>query len=818
VAGLAASFGRGSMTNHWTDLQNADVIMIIGSNAAENHPISFRWVRKAMAAGGKLISVDPRFTRTSTQADLYAPLRSGTDIAFIGAIINHALATDRIQREYIVAYTNAGFLVNPEYSFDDGLFGETVNGGYTREKWTFQRDADGQILTDPTLEHPDTVFQHLKRHYARYDFETVSRITGTPVGKLEEVATLFTTTHEPGKSATIMYAMGATQSTHATQNIRAYSVLQLLLGNMGMAGGGINALRGMPNVQGSTDHALLFHILPGYLRAPTPEDQSIAAYLERSTPRTADPLSANWWGNYPKYTVSLLKAFWGDAATPDNDFAYHYLPKTSENCSHISLFEAMGRGEIQGLLVFGQNPAVGGPNANQEHGALDRLDWLVVSELFETETAAFWKRPGVDPATIDTEVFLLPAAASVEKQGSLTNSGRWAQWRYQAIEPPGSCRSDLWILDQMYRHLSALYEKEGGALPGAILELAWDCGPEDRVDPHVVAREINGRFTTARAVGDQSFEKGDQVPAFGLLQADGSTSCGNWLYCSSYTGAGNMMARRRRSSPEQDPIALHANWAWCWPVNRRILYNRASCDPTGRPWAPHKAVVAYDWGAARWSGDVPDGPWPPLRLPTGELNPAGRRAFIMLADGQACLFAPGLADGPFPEHYEPLETPIRNLLSSRHLSPAVKVWRPEEVGSADEYPIVGSTYRVSEHFQSGGMTRNMAWLVELVPDNFVEMSRELAALKRIRNGDLVRVTTIRGHVDVRAVVTSRVKPFDIDGRTVHEVGLPYHFGYMGLGTGAIANVLTPHVGDGNTMIPEYKAFLCDVEPVEGGRA
>jgi formate dehydrogenase-N alpha subunit len=806
------------MTNHWTDLQNADVVMIIGSNAAENHPISFRWVRKAMDAGGKLISVDPRFTRTSTQADLYAPLRSGTDIAFIGSIINHALTTGRIQRDYVAAYTNASFLVDPAYTFHDGLFGETLNGAYTRAGWGFQRDADGTIRTDPTLEHPDCVFQHLRRHYARYDFETVSRITGTPVGKLREVAELFTSTHRPDRSATIMYAMGATQSTHGTQNVRVYSVLQLLMGNMGMAGGGINALRGMPNVQGSTDHALLFHILPGYLRAPAPEDTSLQAYLDRSTPTTADPLSANWWSNYPRYMVSLLKAFWGDAATPENDFAYHHLPKTSDNCSHISLFEAMGRGEIEGLFVFGQNPAVGGPNANQEHGALDRLDWLVVSELFETETAAFWKRPGVDPSRIGTEVFLLPAAASVEKEGSITNSGRWAQWRYQAVDPPGSCRSDLWMVDHMVRELKGLYRAEGGALPDAILDLAWDCGSRDEVDPHVIAREINGTFVTDRAVGDRSFRRGDPVPAFGQLQSDGSTRSGNWLYCGSYAAAGNLMARRQRSSPQEDRIALHSTWAWCWPVNRRILYNRASCDPTGRPWAQHKSVVAYDWARARWTGDVPDGPWPPLRLPTGELNPDGRRAFIMLADGQACLFAPGLADGPFPEHYEPLESPVRNLLSSRHLSPAVKVWRPEEVGDPAEYPIIGCTYRISEHFQSGGMTRNMPWLVELVPDNFVEMSRELAALKGIKHGDRVRVKTIRGEVEVYAVVTSRFKPFVIDGRSVHQVGIPYHFGFMGLATGAIANVLTPHVGDANTMIPEYKAFQCDVERVEGGVA
>jgi formate dehydrogenase major subunit len=803
------------MTNHWTDIQNADVIMVIGSNAAVNHPIALRWVRKALDAGAKLISVDPRFTRTSTQAHVYAPLRSGTDIAFIGAMINYALSHDRVQREYVVAYTNAGFLLDPRYTFDDGVFGEVKDGAYTREHWRFQRDTNGAIRTDATLAHPDTVYQRLKRHYARYDFETVSRVTGTPVEKLREVAELFTSTHRPDRSGTVMYAMGITQSTHGTQNIRALSILQLLMGNIGMAGGGINALRGMPNVQGSTDHALLFHILPGYLRAPAAEDQSLEAYLARATPTTADPRSANWWSNYPKYTVSQLKAFWGDAATADNEFAYHYLPKVTGDRSHMSLFEAMGRGEIKGMLVFGQNPAVGGPNSGREHAGLDRLEWLVVSDLWETETAAFWKRPGADPSKIETEVFLLPAAASVEKEGSLTNSGRWVQWRYQAIEPPGDAKPDLWMLDRLVRELQALYRREGGAFPEPIVDLAWNCGDGEEPDPHVVAREINGRFLVDRTIGDQSFKAGDQVPAFGLLQSDGSTCSGDWLYCGSYPNAGNLMARRRRSNPQDDPIALHANWAWCWPVNRRILYNRASCDPAGRPWAPHKPTVAYDWSAGRWTGDVPDGPWPPLQLPTGEPNPAGRRAFIMLADGQASLFAPGLVDGPFPEHYEPLESPVRNLLSSRHLSPAVKVWHPDEVGDAATYPIVATTMRVAEHFQSGGMTRNMPWLVELVPDNYVLMSHELASLRGVRNGDRVRVSTARGAIEVYAVVIGRLKPFQLDGRTVHEVCVPYHFGFMGLSQGAITNQLTPHVGDPNTMIPEYKAFLCDVQRVEG---
>ncbi len=797
------------MTNHWIDIKNSDLIMIIGSNAAENHPISFRWVQKAKDNGAKLISVDPRYTRTSALSDVYVPLRSGTDIAFIGALINYALTHDRIHKDYLIEHTNAGFLVDPGFEFKDGLFGEIRDGRYTKDHWGFQKDADGVVRKDPTLRDPRCVFQIMKRHFSRYTIEHVSKITGTPEGKLREVCELYTETSSAEKSATIMYAMGATQHTHGTQNVRAYAILQLLMGNIGVAGGGINALRGESNVQGSTDHCLLFHILPGYLKSPEAEDVSLKAYLDHNTPESRDPKSPNWWQNYPKYVTSLLKAFWGDHATAENDFAYDYLPKRSENCSHIAMFEAMSRGAIKGLFILGQNPAVGGPNAILERKAMENLDWMVVADLWETETMDFWQRPGADPANIKTEVFALPAASSMEKEGSVTNSGRWAQWRYAAIQPFGNARSDLWILDRIVKRLKRLYSG-GGTFPDPVINLNWDYGSGDEPDPHLVAREINGYFTEDVCFKGKLYKKGEQCPSFAFLQEDGSTACGNWLYSGSYTNEGNMMARRERSNAKDDPIGLHSNWSWCWPVNRRIIYNRASCDARGRPWAPLKAVVKYDWETGKWKGDVPDGGWPPLKNPDGLENSEGRYSFIMRPEGHACLFANSLADGPFPEHYEPLESPVRNTMSPQHNSPVIKVWRPDQIGTSEEYPIVATTYRVSEHWQAGAMTRNLPWLVELMPDAFAEISHELAAEKGIGNGDLVDIVTPRGKVRLYAVVTHRFKPFSIDGGKVHQVGLVWHFGYKGLATGPSANDLTPHVGDANTMIPEFKAFLCDV--------
>ncbi len=783
--------------------------MIIGSNAAENHPISIKWVEEARKNGGRLISVDPRFTRTSSLADIYAPMRSGTDIAFIGGMINYILEHDLYHEEYVAEYTNASFLVNPDFAFnaDEGHFVgyNSENRSYDKATWSYQTDADGIPLEDKTLQGPDCVFQHLKKHYSRYDLDTVSKITGTPIDKLEEVYATYASTGKPGKAGTIMYAMGTTQHTYGTQNVRSYAMLQLLLGNIGLAGGGVNALRGLHNVQGSTDMCLLFHILPGYLNTPIDKDETLEAHLARSTPKTNDPNSANWWQHYPKYMVSLLKAWWGDAATADNEFAYQYLPKNSGNYSWISLFEAMYRGDVKGFFVLGQNPAVSGPNSNMERKAMENLDWLVVVDLWETETADFWKRPGANPAEIGTEVFLLPAGSFVEREGSVTNSGRWVQWRYKAVDPLGDAKEDMWIINQIMRQVRDLYASQGGAFPDPIVDLTWDYG-DGLPDAEQVARETSGwaLVDLKDADGNTIVEAGKQVKNFTQLRDDGSTAAGNWLY-GYYTEDGNLAKRRGLEDPTG--IGLYSNWSWDWPVNRRIIYNRAAVHPiTGEPWDKEHPVIQWDPtakdGAGAWVGDVPDGGWPPNT----------KHAFIMKPEGHARLFGFGRTDGPFPEHYEPWESPVENILSGTGDNPVFKIWASEMdyKGNANDFPIVATTYRVTEHMQAGAMTRNLPWLVELQPELFVEMSEELAADKGIKPGDQVVVESARGQVEGVAIVTKRFRPFSINGQTVHQVGVPWHWGYSGIATGGSANVLTPHVGDANTMIPEYKAFLCDV--------
>ncbi len=787
------------MTNHWTDIGNADVILIMGSNAAENHPISFHWVTEAMNKGATLIHVDPRFTRTSAKAHIWAPIRSGTDIAFLGGMIKYIIQDieknpQNYNLEYLREYTNAGWLINPNFAFNDGIFSgyDAAARAYKdKSTWQYQLDDAGIPKQDKSLQNPNCVFQLLKRHYSRYDLDTVSRITGTSKDLLLKVYETFASTGKPDRAGTIMYAMGTTQHTVGSQNVRAYSVIQLLLANVGIAGGGINALRGESNVQGATDHALLFHYLPGYLPVPSTAHPTLAKYLEAITPVSKDPRSGNWKQHQPKYAVSLLKAWYGETATKENEFGYQYLPKIQAggNYSWIPLFEAMEKGTVKGLFAWGMNPAVSGPNSNAQRRALEKLDWLVAVDLWETETAAFWKRPGVDPKTIKTEVFLLPACASYEKEGSITNSGRWAQWRYKAIEPPGEAKDDLWIVVHLMDKIRALYASQGGPNADAITKLTWNYG--EYPDPNQVAKEINGYDLTTGKLA---------VNFIATLKNDGTTSCGNWLYCGSYTEDGNMMARR--DPTDTSGIGLYSKWAWCWPVNRRIIYNRASVDLNGNPFDPKRAVVRWDPVAKKWSGDVIDG--------FATKSPAEVYPFIMLPEGVGRLFGMGMADGPFPEHYEPWESPVQNMLSSTQLNPAVKIWRPEEQGTPAKYPYVGTTYRVAEHWQAGAMTRNLPWLCELMPEVFVEISEELAEEKGIRNGERVIVESARGQVTGVAIVTKRLKPLQVNGQIVHEVGLPWHWGYMGLITGDSANLLTPYIGDANTTMPEFKAFLVNI--------
>jgi formate dehydrogenase major subunit len=790
----------------------------MGSNAAENHPISFKWVTEAMKRGGKLISVDPRFTRTSSKADFFTPLRSGTDIAFLGGMIKYIIENKKYFTEYISEYTNAPFILSKKYEFRDGLFSgyDSKTRKYDTSMWAFEKDENGNPRKDRTLQDPRCVFQLLKEHFSRYDLDTVSAVTGTPKEDLVKVYEMYSATGVKGKAGTIMYAMGWTQHTVGVQNIRTMAIIQLLLGNMGVAGGGVNALRGESNVQGSTDHCILYHIWPGYLQTPKASQASLSDYNAKYTPKTNDPLSANWWGNYPKYSVSLLKSFFGRKATNANDFGYSWLPKLDDGKAYtwLDIFDEMYKGKFQGFFAWGMNPAGSGANSNKTRKALAKLDWLVNVNIFDNETGSFWKGPGMDPKRIKTEVFMLPCAVSVEKEGSITNSGRWMQWRYKAADPPGDARPDGDIMTDLFKKVRYLYRRDQNAVfPEPILNLKWDYTTHGEFDAHKMAKEINGYFLKDVTVNDKSFKKGDLVPSFAFLQADGSTSSANWLYCNSYTNKGNMAARRTR---EKSGIGLNLEWSWCWPVNRRIIYNRASVDKYGNPWDTEHPVIK--WNGSKWVGDVPDGGWPPMLKPDGTPNPKTKYPFIMKPEGHAHIFGPGRVDGPFPEHYEPLECPVeKNLFSSQLINPTAPIYKTDmdAYKTCDpRYPFVCSTYRVSEHWQSGVMTRWQPWLVEAQPQLFVEMSPELAMLRGVKNGEKVIVESARGQVKAVALVTRRFRPFTIQGTVVHQVGLPWHFGWVHPKDGGdSANLLTPSTGDPNTRIPESKAFMVNVKKI-----
>ncbi len=825
------------MTNHYIDIQWSDVILIMGANPAANHPVSFKWVTKAMERGGKLVCVDPRFTQSAAKAHLYAPIRSGTDIAFLGGMIKYIFDNKLYFTEYVKNYTNATFLVNPDFKLpgdNKGVFSGFKNGKYEKDTWSYQTDAAGVIRKDPSMTDPRCVFQLLKKHYSRYTPELVERITGTPKDKLLEVYKVYTSTTGPEKAGNIMYAMGWTQHTVGVQNIRTMCIIQLLLGNMGIAGGGVQALRGESNVQGSTDQALLFHIWPGYIGTPRASMPTLKDFIEKRTPKTKEAKSLNWWKNTPKYVASLLRSFYGMNATLEE--AYSLLPKLDDGVDYswLTLFDQMYKGKFTGFFAWGMNPAASGASSNKVRQALTQLDWMVNVNLYDNETGSFWRGPGFDPTKIKTEVFMLPCASSVEKEGSISNSGRWMQWRYEAVKPVGQAMPDGDIMSELYFRVKALYEKEGGPNKEAVTKLTWNYGKflpngHYHLDVHAIAKEINGTFLVDKVVENPvtkekvPFKKGQQVPSFAFLQDDGSTSSGNWIYCGSYTDAGNMAARRGKADPTG--LGLYPQWAWSWPVNRRILYNGASVDPTGKPWNPKRPVIK--WDGAKWTGDVPAGAGDPG---------SGRPPFIMKPDGVASLFGPGLADGPFPEHYEPMECPIeKNLMSPQYNNPVAKRFEKKDVGTGTDvdtiascdprFPFICSTYRVTEHWQTGLQTRWVPWLVEMQPGMFVEISEELAKERGFTNGELVTVKTARGEVDAVAIVTPRMKPFVIDGNTVHMIGVPWHYGWTTTAdrkynandkkpeiftTGDSANLLTPYAGDPNTMIPESKAFMANV--------
>ncbi len=828
MTALVESFGRGAMTNHWIDIRNSDCVLIMGSNPAENHPVSFKWIEKARAGGAKIINVDPRFTRTSSKADVYAALRPGTDIAFLGGMINYILNTNSYFEQYVKDYTNAACLVSKRFAFHDGLFSgfDPLAQTYNRNFWAYDTDTRGLPIKDKSLKHSRCVFQLLKVHFSRYTFEKVSTVTGTSKEDLLKIYELFSATGRRDRAATILYAMGWTQHTVGVQNIRAMTIIQLLLGNIGMAGGGVNALRGESNVQGSTDHGLLYGDWPGYLPVPKATMAKLQDYLEANTLMPVDPMSAGWWQNRPKYVVSFLKAMFGDAAAAENEFGYQWLPKLDDNRTYswLDIFDSMDKGKFRGFFAWGQNPACSGADAGRTRAAMARLEWMVSVNLFENETASFWKGPGMHPHSVKTEVFLLPCAASMEKEGSITNSGRWAQWRWKAQEPPGAARPDGDIMAELFSLVRELYQREGGRFPEPILNLQWNYKTEGRFDAHKVARTVNGYFTRDVSLQEKAFKRGDPVPSFIYLQEDGSTACGNWLYCQSYNGNGNNMARRGKTDTEG--IGLYADWAWAWPMNRRILYNRASVDLQGRPWNALKPAIRFAgkiekgiYCSNKWVGDVPDGAWYPMQNPDGSARTDSRYPFIMKTDGLGGIFGPGLLDGPFPEHYEPIEGPaLGNIINSQRVNPLVRNYSFDKEICPDfdlRYPIMATTYRVAEHWQTGIVTRSMPWLIETQPQMFVEMSLELAEMKGIRNGETVVLESPRGKLEAVAMMTDRLKPFDIGRSRFHLVGLPWHYGWLRPpGGGDSANLLTAAAGDPNTRIPETKAFMINLRRKE----
>ncbi len=838
VPALGATFGRGAMTTNLIDVMNADVIMPT-SNWAECHPVSYKWVMKAKERGAKIIHVDPRFTRTSATADIWVPIRSGTNIVFFGGLIRYAIENKKYFHDYVVAYTNASFLIDPAFKTPTDLAGaftglDAARRTYEKGSWRYQLDADGNPKRDSTLKDPNCVFQLLRRHYSRYTPEMVERVCGIPQAKFLQVAELFCGTSGPDKTGTISYALQLNQSSNGVQQIRALCMLQMVLGNVGRPGGGVVALRGHSNVQGATDFGTLYHMLPGYPGMPLRDAHpTFKDFIDKETPRTG------YWTTKTAHIVSLLKAWWGDAATKDNDFAYDYMPKraSADDYSHQHMLGAMNAKKVKGFICIGQNPAVDSPNASYARRGFASLDWLVVQDLFITETAEFWKEKGVhskdksvDPKGIKTEVFLLPGAPAAEKDGSITNTMRLIQWHSRAVEPPGDARSDAAFMYDLGLRLKKLYAGSTAKKDRPVLDLVWDYQhkPNDRkVEPDMllVLKEVNGYYTQEVTDKDGKVigKKGQHVPGFAALKDDGSTACGNWIYSGVYPAEGKNLAARREKASDPNDYMNH-NWAFAWPANRRILYNRASCDPSGKPWSERKKLIWWDAQQKKWTGnDVPDfkADLPPdsPKLKEGPFKGLdGLDAFIMRPDGKGALFGP-LLDGPFPEHYEPFEAPTPNLLSKLQTNPVAKVWDHgdlNKLGKPEEYPIVLTTYRLTEH-HAAGMSRHVPWLSAMFSGHFAEVPKELAAEKGIKNGDMITVLTPRAKIHLRAMVTTRVRPFMINGKKVHQIGIPWHWGWLGVMPSAIGDVtndLVASVGDPNVFIQESKALLCDVKKGE----
>jgi formate dehydrogenase-N alpha subunit len=884
------------MTNGWIDIKNADVMLIMGGNPAENHPCGFKWAVEAKRTrNAKIVVVDPRFTRTASVSDHFVQIRAGSDIAFLGGIINYLLNKGRINKEYVVNYTNAALIIKEGFKLpDDGVFSGYDSQGmkYDVSSWNYEEGGDltpkdatafaatastlvkppaapvakgtaahaapaakpakvapkpaagaappvivaslpPNVAYDLSLQHPRCVYQLLKQQYSKYTPEMVSKITGADPAKFEKAAEIFTSIRDKGdtkKVGTIVYSVGWTQHTYGAQIIRTAAMIQLLLGNVGRAGGGVNALRGHSNIQGATDMAGIFDNLPGYLKVPTPADKDFAAYTKRITPTSAKPKewdSFNYWSNTPKFAVSLMKALYGDAAKKENDWAFDYLPKVDRKYSWVEIWDNMYRGKVKGLMAWGMNGVAIGPNSSKNIAALKKADWLVVCDIYPEETSSFWESPGItedEQKKINTTVYRLPGAGFAEKDGTFVNSARWLKWKDKALDPPGDAKLDHEILASIFLKVKQLYlqekDKPGTKFPDAILNLTWAY-----VNPKVptfteMAKELNGR-ALADLKDDktgQEIKSGQQVPGFAWLKDDGSTMCGNWLYAGSWTEAGAQTQRRGQEDPSG--LGIYPNYAWSWPANRRVLYNRASCDINGKPWDADRTQIKWNDGQQKWVGnDVPD--FKVDSHPKDHMGP-----FIMTPEGTGRLFVPlaGMADGPFPEHYEPMESPVDNLFHPKqNNNPVVKKYTTDKdkYGTPkDGFDVVCTTYRLTEHYHY--WTKNNPVNSQLVPEPFIEISEDMAKERGISGGDKLRVSSARGEYYGKAMVTKRIKALTINDKKVYPVGIPIHWAYRGIredrerkaGNTTYLNpinMLSPTAIDPNAYTPEFKGFLVKVE-------
>jgi formate dehydrogenase major subunit len=846
VPGLGTTYGRGGATSAPKDMLNSDAILIMGSNMAENHPVAFQWVMEAKEKGSTVIHVDPRFNRTSAVANMWLPLRAGSDIIFLGGLIRHVLENELFFREYLLHYTNAPVIIQEDFGDTEDLDG--VFSGWNNEKksydpasWMYEGaspdrqkssapkegESEGghsqhgstvmpdlsKYEKDKTLQHPRCVFQLLKRHFARYTPEMVEQYCGISKEAFLSVADTYCTASGPEKTGGICYAVGWTQHSSGVQIIRCAAILQLLLGNMGRPGGGIMALRGHASIQGSTDIPTLYDILPGYLSMPKfgEESRTFQNYIAKYKPRTG------WWNNFDKYIVSLLKAYYGDAAKPENDFGFHWLPRLTGDHSHQGYWLDMMDGKMDGLFVMGENPAVAGPNSGMERRALAKLKWLVVRDLVDTETSSFWCAAPevlsgeVRPEEIQTEVFLMPAAGHAEKDGTFTNTQRLLQWHEKAVDPPGDSRSENWFMFYLGNLLREKARKDPQPKNAGLLALTWNYsteGPHQEPSAEEVLEEINGYTVANRQL----------LAGFGALKADGSTACGSWIYSGVFPKPGENRANQRASKD-----FYGHGWGFAWPADRRILYNRASARPDGKPWSERKKLVWWDSESKKWTGtDVPDfvATKPPNHVPgenaAGDDALAGDKPFILHADGLAWIWVPtGLADGPLPAHYEPFESPIRNpIYPQQQVNPVAlsKNRSGNQYASSPDarFPYVLTTYRLTEHHTAGGMTRTLSHLAELQPEMFCEISLEMARKLTITPGEFVTIVTKRGAVEAHALVTPRMQTLQIAGKLMYQVGLPFHWGYIGLVKGDISNDLIAISEEPNVRIMESKGLLCNV--------